>query len=159
MKNIFKQRGFTLVEIILVIALIGVTASIVVTLIDPVRQFRKANDAKRKADLRQFQAALELYKADQGVYPTPATWPGYTCGSPLVEGGTTYMQKMPCDPRNSGNHIYRYTEVNVSGNTYSLISCLENIQDTERDQPNRPNPSGGTYCSGSTQTSYTLNNP
>ena len=39
-------RGFTLVEIVLVIALIGISATTIISLVNPVQQFKKANDAK-----------------------------------------------------------------------------------------------------------------
>ena len=44
---VFRQAGFTLVEIVLVIALIGVTATLLISLVNPVQQFKKSNDAKR----------------------------------------------------------------------------------------------------------------
>lgn len=146
----FPQAGFTLVEIVLVIALIGITASLLVTLVDPVQQFKKANDSQRKADLKQLQAVFELYRADQGQYP--ASLP--SCGSPLTAGGVTYLQKIPCDPKN-GTNQFRYTYINSTPNTYTLIACLENIRDPQKDATNNV-----TYCTGGTTNwSYTLTNP
>lgn len=151
------QRGFTLIEIILVIALIGIASSVVITLVNPVQQFRKSNDARRKADLRQIQAAFEIYRADQGVYPSQGADPGFVCNSPLTVATTTYIQKIPCDPKNTGQFIYHYTS---NGTTYTLVACIENVNDTQKDQPNAINPATGTtYCDGTTGSSYTLTNP
>lgn len=142
------QKGFTLVEIVLVIALIGLTGTLLVSLVDPVQQFKKSNDAQRKADLRQLQAVFELYRADQGDYP--ATLP--SCGSPLTAGTTTYLQKVPCDPKNTGQFTYQYTG---GGNTYTLIACLENVRDPQKDATNN----AASCTGGTTNWSYTLTNP
>ncbi|HSA84275.1 MAG TPA: prepilin-type N-terminal cleavage/methylation domain-containing protein [Patescibacteria group bacterium] len=144
-----KLRGFTLIEIVLVIALIGVTASVVISLVNPVQQFKKANDAKRKADLTQLQAALELYRADQDTYPDSLP----ACGSSLVGGTATYLQRIPCDPRNTGQFMYNYERLTF--NTYQLIACLENTTDINKDATNNT-----TYCEGDTTNwSYTVTNP
>lgn len=141
------KRGFTLIELLVVVAIIGILSSFAFA--NYVGARSRARDAQRKADLRQLQSAFELYRADQGAYPTS---PLPACGSPLVSGGATYIQKIPCDPQNTGQHIYRYA---VSGSTYSLVSCLENVNDAQKDTANN-----GTYCTGGTTNwSYTLQNP
>lgn len=164
MKKISIQRGFTLLEIILVMALLGIIATTIMTLIDPVLQFKKSNDAKRKSDLRQVQAALELYRADEGAYPVSGSFPPLpllTCGAPLASATTTYLQKVPCDPRNNGNLIYRYGS---DGTTYTLRTCLENVNDVDKDGTNATYVSGAStiyYCDslGKASWSYTLTNP
>ncbi len=148
-----KFKGFTLIEIIVVITIIGLMATLLITLVNPAKQFQKSNDAKRKADLHQIQAVLELYRSDQGQYP--AALPA--CGSALTAGTTTYLQKVPCDPKNTGQFQYQYTSPTAS--TYSLIACLENVTDPQKDATNAPNTSGGTYCNGTSAWSYTLINP
>lgn len=142
-----NKKGFTLIELLLVIAIIGVLASFIMANLIGARA--RARDAQRKSDLRQMQAAFELYKADQGTYP-PAPLPA--CGSSLAMNGTTYMQKIPCDPTNSGKFVYTYT---TTGTTYNLITCLENTNDSQKDTANN-----ATYCTGgSSNWSYTVTNP
>lgn len=145
------HAGFTLIEIVLVIALLGISASVVISLINPAQQFKKANDAKRKADLKQLQAALELYRADQDEYPDE---PLPNCGSPLVNtSGTIYIQKIPCDPKNTPPHVYTYSK--TTPNTYSIFACLENSTDRDKDESNND-----TYCAGGEANwSYTVTNP
>lgn len=148
------QKGFTLIEIVLVITLIGLMATLLITLVNPVRQFQKSNDAKRKADLHQMQAAFELYHADQTAYP--ASLPA--CGSSLTQGTVTYLQKVPCDPKNVSQFQYYYL-YDPPTDTYKLITCLENLTDPQKDQTNAPIPGGTTFCDGTTAWSYTVTNP
>ena len=145
--SIKKSKGFTLIELLIVLAIIGVLTSFLMANILNARL--RARDAQRKADLRQVQAALELYRSDQGSYP-PAPLP--SCGSSLVMGGTTYMQKIPCDPSNSGQYVYNYA---TTGTTYTLTACLENVKDQQKDTANN-----ASYCTGgNTNWSYTVTNP
>ena len=68
MKN---KKGFTLIEILVVVAIIGVLASIVLVGLGGAR--RQGGDAKRIAELRQIQTGLELYFTKCGFYPGGAS--------------------------------------------------------------------------------------
>jgi general secretion pathway protein G len=92
------NKGFTLIELLIVIAIIGVLSTLLMANFIGVRQ--RARDAQRKSDIRQIQAALEIYRSDSGAYPPTGSFPS-PCGSPLASGGSTYMQKIPCDPSGS----------------------------------------------------------
>jgi len=139
--------GFTLIELLIVIAIIGILAGLIINFVPNAQ--KKARDAQRKSDLRQIQSAFEIYRSDLGSYPASISCGGtISGGSPAV----TYMQKIPCDPNNSGLYVYSYT---VSGSTYSLFACLENVNDGQKDASNN-----STYCTGGTTNwSFTLNNP
>ncbi len=138
-KNSHKSNfGFTLIELLVVIVIIGALATLLLANFIGVRQ--RSRDAQRKGDLRQMQSAIELYKADQNVYPPinlppNSTWlntSGCPSSSSLTGGAVTYMAKIPCDPSgaswyNSGNYFY-----SLSGNTYILRACIENSSDTDQ---------------------------
>ncbi len=127
MNNYHKQalRGFTLIELLLIITLIGVLAIAVIALLNPVGQFQKAQDAKRKSDLAQIQRLLELYYNDNDEYPNSlnfgANWAGYS-------------QLLPDDPKLNKHYDYR----SVAGNqTYYMYASLDRgAQDPDRCKPN-----------------------
>ncbi|NMB56320.1 type II secretion system protein [Candidatus Beckwithbacteria bacterium] len=71
-QNQFKQ-GFTLVELLIVITLIGILAVAVLAAINPIEQFNKANDTARKTDAGQVLNAIERYYTSNGMFPWNAS--------------------------------------------------------------------------------------
>src|SRR3989338_2502543 len=103
-----KQRGFTLIELLVVIAIIGLLSTLAVVALNSARL--KARDAKRIADIKQVQTALELYFNDQQNYPAgtlilgtggtgvclgTAGWDTASCSNP-------YMGLVPSSPSPNG---------------------------------------------------------
>jgi len=68
-KSKIKSFGFTLVELLIVIALIGVLAAALVATLNPIEQINKARDARFKNDASELLAALERYYASTQSYP------------------------------------------------------------------------------------------
>lgn len=143
------KKGFTLIEILVAITLLGVLIGVFITILDPIEQIRKARDAQRKSDLRQLQGALENYYADNGQYP-PSEAPGYHKITPVICFGDSwppYAKYLPKDPTaNSGScdapRHYQYIPkiINGSPQGYCLYANLEGKND-----PQACN--GGTRCS------------
>ncbi|MFA7300918.1 MAG: type II secretion system protein [Candidatus Shapirobacteria bacterium] len=67
--KIIKRTGFTLVELLIVIALIAILSVAVLATINPIEQSNKARDAKFKNDTAEVLGAYERYYASQNVYP------------------------------------------------------------------------------------------
>jgi prepilin-type N-terminal cleavage/methylation domain-containing protein len=65
-----EQKGFTLLEILLVIATIGILAAIVIIAINPNKQLAQARDAQRRSDINTIYKASEQYLIDNGIYPS-----------------------------------------------------------------------------------------
>jgi len=70
-KNIFAA-GFTLVEMLIVIAIVAILASVALVSVRGVRE--AAADTKRISDLSKVQTLLEIYYNKSGVYPNVSTW-------------------------------------------------------------------------------------
>lgn len=112
-----KTRGFTLIELLVVIAVIALLSLIGVSSLNVSRE--KARDAKRIADVRQVQTALQLYFSDENEYPATSgaiQLSGLNAAKlcDKASGGfvpadvscvTTYMQEIPSDPV-SGSYFY-----------------------------------------------------
>jgi prepilin-type N-terminal cleavage/methylation domain-containing protein len=72
-----RELGFTIVELLLVVVVIAILASIVVVAYNGVQE--RARDAKRETDLSNLQKTIETYKIQNGAYPqttalSPANW-------------------------------------------------------------------------------------
>ncbi len=89
-------RGFTLIELLVVIAIIGVLSSVVLASLNTAR--KKGRDARRIADIKQLQLALELYYDSYGFYPVAMT------SAVLVTPG--YIASIPTDPANAVAYAY-----------------------------------------------------
>jgi len=130
----FNKRGFTLIELLVVIAIIGLLSTLAVVSLNNARQ--KARDARRVADIKQIQTALELYFNDTNYYPQAdsSTVLGATAQAKLNSNGfvaTTdtgtpvYMGKVPENPNPNGID-YGYTCATATCGTYTLDFDLEN---------------------------------
>lgn len=137
------KKAFTLVELLVVMSIIGVLASLAVG------SFRTAQlrgrDTQRKSDLKQISNALELFYADHGRYPDavsgrisgcsydPALGTGTACTwgeGEFTDGKTVYFKVLPKDPLDA----YSYTYQTVSGSLnqkYQLFARLENTEDKD----------------------------
>ena len=116
--------GFTLIEILIAMAILGVMGSLMTG--NFMNSYLRARDAVRKNDLRQLQNALESFKADSS---SPISYPASipACGSAWTVGSTTYMAKIPCDPKTNSGYSYQLGASSVL--TYTLCTCLEILDD------------------------------
>lgn len=124
-----NQTGFSLIELMVVIALIGLLASVVLASLAGAR--KSSREAKRKTELLQVQKALEgYYTANYGYPTTGGVWFGTSAngGNKTTSGATayipnltpTYLATLPTDPlgATSGWSGYNYKS---DGLRYKLI--------------------------------------
>lgn len=140
-----KVSGFTLVEIMVALAVVAILSAMGLRGIQESGQ--QSRDAKRQADVRLIQSALELYKNKYGRYPEGCNtasdgytgvniWSGqrgssYQCtdgGSDYIRGSSTrpfsniFPSRLPVDPRvtnTTSGYVYR---TNSSGSMYKFIA-------------------------------------
>lgn len=123
-KNIFNE-GFTLVELLVVISIIGVLLALSLSAFSSTK--KSARDGKRKADLEQIRSALEIYRTDCKTYPAAVSF-----GNPLTGAETPcltniYMAEVPKDSL-TPTYDYRYN--GISQNSYALCAYLETVTAT-----------------------------
>ncbi len=120
-----RSRGFTLIEIMVVIVILGILAGLVLPRF--MGRTEEAKKVKAKLQIENLEAALKLYKLDNGAYPTteqglealvqkpatgaiPANW---------REGGYLEKGKIPLDP---WNRPYVYVSPGVKNKDFDLKS-------------------------------------
>lgn len=109
-----KISGFTLLEVLIVVALLAIIGTAIIILFNPIQQINKAWDSKKKSDLNVLKKSFEDYYNDKGCYPTLekvcynaksqyATDEAKICNicgsNPLSPSFTPYITSLPCDPR------------------------------------------------------------
>lgn len=135
------KKGFTLIELLVVIAIIGILSSIVLASLNTARQ--KSRDARRVADLKQLQLAMQLYYDANSSYPTTT-----------AALAPTYIATIPKDP--IGAVAYPYDQV-TSGSSYHIGANLEDgsnqalQSDSDSNSTNITGADTGD-CAGSTTT-------
>ena len=119
-----KNNGFTLVELLVVISIIGILT--VITASSFVESQKKSRDAARKSNLKSLADAVSLYYADQGSFPTTATMDLLISQEgELSKDGVIYMKKVPKEKTNGVAPI-KYT---AGGQSFRIFASLENVND------------------------------
>ena len=133
-KSLIHPYGFTLVELMVAISIIGILSSIVYANFGEAR--KSSRDDIRKTSMKELQLAIEFYKAQNDVYPpagcsatvAPASgsnlaaqyWANGECGQYITGLIPDYIPALPVDPNNeAGTDIgYMYAS---NGTNYKLM--------------------------------------
>jgi prepilin-type N-terminal cleavage/methylation domain-containing protein len=115
--------GLTLVELMIVLAIIAVLAALVIAYLS--NQLFKGNDAKRKGDIDRIKIAVEEYEKDHDCYPLPQT---IDCRRDGGIGLKPYLNKIPCDPITKASYYYEY-EDSVCPRWFRIYTVLQNTND------------------------------
>jgi type II secretion system protein G len=112
------ERGFTLVEMMIVVAIIAILVMVLVP--NFVRARAQAQTASCMMNLKEIATALELYQADNDQYPT-ASKQALSGSDPNL---LPYIKQVPIDPVAGPSAYYEYSVVNPSaGNASYSIVC------------------------------------
>lgn len=161
-KPLNTLRGLTLIEVLVVIAIIGILAAVIS--VNAVESGKISRDAKRQADLRMLQSAVELYKNKEGRYPEACngadSWSGqlgtdYECADDstqyIIALAPKYIPVLPQDPKINGvtsGYVYR---TNADGTVYKIMA-MRTVESESVDYYHEfkscdiiPAPGGGHY--------------
>jgi len=120
-----KNQGFTFVELLVVITIIGVIFASGIVAFTSITI--RSRDTRRRSDLEAIRQSLEMCRSLSGEYPSAIYDAG---GISCSASGPILMSIVPTDPKPGTNCNSQYTYVRSTTTTYTLTTCQE---------------SGGTY--------------
>lgn len=124
--NLLNKKGFTLVELLIVIAVISIIAGVLLIQLRPAQIMQKSRDSQRLQDLRTLQNAINLALTEGEITLTAngssctsctsSTGTASSDGSGYVKftvpegktGLSNYLATLPVDPTNQGNYVFRF---------------------------------------------------
>jgi prepilin-type N-terminal cleavage/methylation domain-containing protein len=176
-----SRRGFTLIEVLVVVSVIALMMTFLFLGFNDGRG--QSRDAKRQADLRNLQTAVQAYRSEHGRYPAgcngAGNWSGelggaWDCGDgtnqyivghePGINFAPRYIRSIPSDPKRvDANSGYAYL-TNAEGTVYKLVvfRSVEEFSAIDSDNPpTRLNERFGdfrlcNFVAGSSQGEYQL---
>jgi prepilin-type N-terminal cleavage/methylation domain-containing protein len=128
-----QSFGFTLIELLMVIAIISILAAVIG--VNALQSGQQSRDAKRQADVKSLQSAVELYKNKNGRYPEACRgagqWSGQQGTNYACVGGSTqyivglapeFISALPFEKKLNGlnsGYVYR---TNANGTVYKIMA-------------------------------------
>jgi general secretion pathway protein G len=120
------RRGFTLIELMIVVVILGLLATIVMPKV--LSRPEQARRVKAKVDIRNIQSALAYFKTDTGRFPTTSEGLEALVTNPGIQGYNNegYLERLPVDP---WGHRYVYISPGIKSKDYDLKSYGKDGED------------------------------
>lgn len=138
-----KQHGFTIVELLIVIVVIGILAALVITTFTGIQ--KKGRDTERQTDIRAMHGQMEAYYAEHGRYPTLANMNDATWRAANVKGLDAEALE---DPKGSAQTLVSSVQANAYAYEVSAsddTACDNSAKDCAKYILTATLESGGTY--------------
>lgn len=117
-KSVIKNRGFTLIEVMVVVVILAILAAIVVPKI--MSRPEQARLVKAKQDIMSIENAMNLYKLDNGFYPSNdqgiAALVTKPTSDPIPQNWMGYLKEVPRDPWGNPYHYSnpgKHSEIDI----------------------------------------------
>jgi general secretion pathway protein G len=150
-----RQKGFTLVELLVVISIMAILTVITVSQFTTAK--KKAHDVQRKGDLGNLSKSLQMYFTDYGYFPVAdkGMIEGVSWGGEFVDKDYVYMKVVPKENYLKIPYCYA-TEGVDKPKKYAIYAALENDQDSDYNNQNN----GNNYtCGGRADYNYVILSP
>jgi prepilin-type N-terminal cleavage/methylation domain-containing protein len=126
-KDHIPKKGFTIIELIVSIVIIGILVTIMIVSYTGIQQ--RSRDSKRSSDITQLSVAIEKYHSEKSQYPSACPGgDGVECAaSSLIAVLAPYLTTIPHDPKNTVDSAtdYRYIRGIVTTDSYGLLVNYE----------------------------------
>ena len=127
------KKGFSLLEVLLVIVIIGILVAIVIVAINPPKQLADTRNAQRKTDVNTIASAVNQYMLDNGSFPASITTTqteicktGGTCTGLIDLGVLTasekYLPAIPTDPSGSSTNGVGYEILKTANGKITVVA-------------------------------------
>ncbi len=125
-----KNKGFTLIELVVVVVVIGILAGMAFVAVDGIQ--REARNVRRRAEMKTIQLAMEMYQAHvrrgagyMAITADPATpAPGHRLTTIAIGG---ILNPIPLDPLNARDYIYRAFTSPAGSTEFCIWARMEGI--------------------------------